>query len=152
MPVRAMEPDDVPGVIDLGYQMHQESVYRHFDFNPNKFGRLLYHYLTNPNSCFAHVGTRKDTLNGVFLGSIDEHYFGTDLIASDTLWYVSPQSRGSRVGLQLLRTYEKWARDHDAAEIYVGVSSGLKADKTGTMLQKLGYDVVGGNYKLRVVV
>ena len=152
MPVRAMEPDDVPGVIDLGYQMHQESVYRHFDFNPNKFGRLLYHYITNPNRYFAHVGTSKGTLNGVFLGSIDEHYFGTDLIASDTLWYVSPQSRGSRVGLQLLRTYEKWARDHDAAEIYVGVSSGLKADKTGTMLQKLGYDVVGGNYKLRVVV
>jgi hypothetical protein len=33
----------------------------------------------------------------------------------------------------------------------MGVSSGLSAEKTGGMLQKLGYDVVGGNYKLRVV-
>jgi len=152
MPVRALEPNDVPGVLNLGYQMHQESVYRHFDYNENKFGRLLYHYITNPDTCFAYVGTSNNALNGVFLGSIGEHYFGTDLIASDTLWYVSPQSRGSRVGLQLLRTFEKWAKDRNAAEIYVGVSSGLKTDKTGTMLQKLGYNLVGGNYKLRVVV
>jgi len=151
MPVRPIEPDDLPKVIDLGRQMHQESVYRHFNFDPSKFGRLLYHYVTNPNSCFAHVGTGKDTLSGVFLGSIDEHYFGTDLIASDTLWYVSPQSRGSRVALQLLWAFEKWAKNANVAEIYVGVSSGLSADKTGTMLQKLGYDAVGGNYKLRVV-
>ena len=64
---------------------------------------------------------------------------------------MSPQSRGSRVGLQLRRAFEKWAKDRDAAEVCMGVSSGLSADKTGGMLQKLGYDVVGGNYKLRVV-
>jgi len=76
---------------------------------------------------------------------------GTDLIASDTVWYVSTQSRGSRVGLQLLRAFEKWAKERKAAEIYMGVSSGLSAGKTGAMLQKLGYNVVGGNYKQRVV-
>lgn len=151
MPIRPIKPDDVPGVIDLGYQMHQESVYRHFNYDPNKCGRLIYNFMTNPDTRFAYVGTSNDALNSVFLGSIDEHYFGTDLIASDTLWYVSPQSRGSRVGLQLLRAFEKWAKNANAAEIYVGVSSGLSADKTGTMLQKLGYDVVGGNYKQRVV-
>lgn len=131
--------------------MHQESVYRDFDYNPNKCGRMVYRYMTNPDTHFAYVGTHNDTLNSILLGSIGEHYFGTDLIASDTLWYVSPQSRGSRVGLQLLRAFEKWAKERDAAEIYVGVSSGLSADKTGAMLQKLGYDVVGGNYKRRVV-
>ena len=152
MPVRLMEPKDLPAVIELGSQMHRESVYSKFDFDENKLGRLLYNHIINPKTLFAYVGTSKGALNGVFLGSIGEHYFGTDLIASDTLWYVSPQSRGSRVGLQLLRAFENWAKERDAAEIYVGVSSGLSADKTGTMLQKLGYDVVGGNYKLHVVL
>ena len=151
MPIRPIEPKDVPGVIDLGFWMHQESVYRHFNYDPNKCGRMVYHFMTNPDTHFAYVGTHKGTLNSVLLGSIGEHYFGTDLIASDTLWYVSPQSRGSRVGLQLLRAFEKWAKERDAAEIYMGISSGLSADKTGAMLQKLGYDVVGGNYKQRVV-
>ena len=152
MPIRPIEPTDVPGVINLGYQMHQESVYRYFDYDEGKCGRLLYHFMTNPNTCFAYVGESNGELTGVFLGSIGEHYFGTDLIASDTLWYVTPEARGSRVGLQLLRKFEQWGKERNAAEIYVGVSSGLSADKTGSMLQKLGYDVVGGNYKLRVVV
>ena len=151
MPIRPIKEDDIVAVVGLGYQMHQESVYRDFDYNPNKCGRMVYRYMTNPDTHFAYVGTHNDTLNSILLGSIGEHYFGTDLIASDTLWYVSPQSRGSRVGLQLLRAFEKWAKERDAAEIYVGVSSGLSADKTGAMLQKLGYDVVGGNYKRRVV-
>ena len=131
--------------------MHQESVYRHFNYDPSKCGRLVYNYMTNPDTHFAYVGTFDGALNSVLLGSIGEHYFGTDLIASDTLWYVSPQSRGSRVGLQLLRAFEKWAKERGAAEIYMGISSGLSADKTGAMLEKLGYDVVGGNYKQRVV-
>jgi GNAT superfamily N-acetyltransferase len=152
MSIRLMEPKDLPAVIALGSQMHQESVYSKFDFDENKLGRLLYNHIINPKTLFAYVGSSKGALTGVFLGSIGEHYFGTDLIASDTLWYVSPQSRGSRVGLQLLRAFENWAKERDAAEIYVGVSSGLSADKTGTMLQKLGYDVVGGNYKLHVVL
>jgi len=152
MPIRPMQPKDLPAVLEMARCMHQESVYRRFDYDENKMGRLLYNYISNPKTSFSCVGTSKDTLNGVFLGSIGEHYFGTDLIASDTLWYVSPQSRGSRVGLQLLRAFESWAKERGAAEIYVGVSSGLSADKTGTMLRKLGYDVVGGNYKLHVVL
>ena len=151
MPIRPIEPNDLPKVIELGRGMHQESVYRNFDYSPEKFGRMLYHFVSNPEKFFAYVGTANNKLTGVLLGSIGEHYFGTDLIASDTLWYVSPQSRGSRVGLQLLRAFEKWAKDRSAAEVCMGVSSGLSAEKTGGMLQKLGYDVVGGNYKLRVV-
>ena len=151
MPIRPIEPEDVPAAIDLGYQMHQESVYRHFNYNPDKCGRLIYDFMSNPDTRFAYIGTANGVPNSILLGSIGEHYFGTDLIASDTVWYVSTQSRGSRVGLQLLRAFEKWAKERKAAEIYVGVSSGLSAGKTGAMLQKLGYNVVGGNYKQRVV-
>ena len=152
MPVRAMEPNDIPEVLRLGYQMHQESVYRRFDYNEDKFARLVCHYMMNPDKCFTCVSVVNGVVNGVLLGSIDEHYFGHDRVASDTLWYVTPKSRGSRAGLQLLRQFEQWSKDRNAAEIYMGVSTGVNSDKTGGVLQKLGYDVVGGNYKLRVVV
>jgi len=151
MPIRPIEEDDIAAVVVLGYQMHQESVYRDFDYNPIKSGNMVHRFISNPDKFFAYVGFANGDYTGVLLGSIGEHYFGTDLIASDTLWYVSPQSRGSRVALQLLHTFERWAKDRNAAEVCIGVSSGLSAEKTGSMLQKLGYDVVGGNYKLRVV-
>ena len=150
--VRPMEPRDAQGSIELGYRMHQESVYRDFDYDTNKVGRMLYHYSTNPDTHFMQVAEVDGELVGLFLGAISEHYFGTDRLASDTLWYVAPEHRGSRVGLDLLRAFEKWGTSHKVAEICVGVSSGLSTDKTGTLLQKLGYDLVGGNYKLRVAV
>ena len=151
MGVRPMTTEDLPGALNLGQRMHQESVYRQFDYDENKFGRLLCNYIIRTDDRFAYVGETNGVLSGVFLGSISPHYFGNDLVASDTLWYVAPQSRGSRAGLQLLRAFERWAKTKNAAEIYVGISSGLSIDKTGNMLQRLGYDVVGGNYKLRVV-
>ena len=151
MPVRAIEPKDIPEVLSLGYQMHQESTYRQFDYDENKFGRLLYHYMSSPTQRFAYVSTRGHDVTGVFLGSIDAHYFGNDKIASDTLWYVTPKTRGSRAGIQLLRAYENWAKRQGASAIYVGISSGITPERTGNMMQKLGYDVAAGNFKLRVV-
>ena len=152
MGVRPMTPEDLPGALNLGQRMHQESVYRQFDYDQNKFGRLLCNYVLRTEDRFAYVGETRGALSGIFLGSIGAHYFGNDLVASDTLWYVAPEARGSRTGVQLLRAYENWAKACGASAIYVGISSGITPERTGNMMQKLGYDVAAGNYKLRVVV
>lgn len=146
-------PSDFTEIIELGRCMHEESVYRHFDFSPSKCAMLLHTCITNPKTHFARIAvTSTDEIIGILLGEISEHYFGTDLIASDYLWYVAPEHRGSKAGLMLLNEFQTWAKDHDAAEVYIGVSSGVSAEKTGALLEKFGYDLVGGNYKLRVVV
>ena len=146
-------PEDLPEILALGQQMHEESAYRHFAFSVSKCAMLFHTCITNPDTHFIRVAVNTDdAVVGIFVGSIAEHYFGTDLIASDYLWYVTPEYRGSRAGLTLLQDFQKWAADHNAAEIYVGISSGLFAERTGALLTKLGFDLVGGNYKLRVVV
>ena len=150
---RAAVPEDLPEILTLGQQMHGESVYKHFDFSIPKCAMLFHTCATNPDTRFVHVAVNSaNELIGIFMGYIAEHYFGTDLIASDYLWYVTPEHRGSRAGLTLLQDFQKWAADHRAAEVYVGISSGLFAERTGALLTKLGFDLVGGNYKLRVVV
>tara|TARA_R110000822_G_scaffold74370_3_gene178647 strand:- start:860 stop:1330 length:471 start_codon:yes stop_codon:yes gene_type:complete len=146
-------PADFAEIIELGRQMQQESVYRHFNFSENKCAMLLHTCITNPDTHFARIAvTGADEIVGILLGEISEHYFGTDLIASDYLWYVAPAHRGSKAGLMLLNDFQAWAKERSAAEVYIGVSSGVSAEKTGALLCKLGYDLVGGNYKLRVVV
>lgn len=146
-------PADFVEVIELGRDMHQESVYRQFDFSPAKYAMLLHMCISDPTTHFARIAvTGTDEIIGVLLGEISEHYFGTDLIASDYLWYVAPAHRGSKAGVMLLKEYQEWAKDRDAVAIYMGISSGLRPEKTGALLEKLGYDLVGGNYKLRVVV
>jgi GNAT superfamily N-acetyltransferase len=88
----------------------------------------------------------------MLLGYISEYYFGRDLIASDYLWYVTPEYRGSRAAVLLLRDFQKWAEERNASEVHMGLSTGVHAEKVGALLENLGYDLVGGNYKLRVVV
>lgn len=149
--LRSFAEKDFEEVFALGVLMHEESVFRHFDFDKEKCRALFQRFTSNPDTHFACLSESGGVVTGMFLGSICEHYFGKDLIASDTLWYVLPEHRGSRAGLQLLRAFENWAKARNAAEVFIGVSTGLGTDRTGAMLQKLGYDVVGGNFKLRVV-
>ena len=146
-------PEDLSEVLALGQQMHEESAYRHFNFDVPKCAMLVHTCITNPDTHFIRVAVSpNEEVIGLFMGYIAEHYFGTDLIASDYVWYVTPEYRGSRAGLTLLQDFQKWAADHRAAEVYVGISSGVFAERTGALLKKLGFDLVGGNYKLRVVL
>lgn len=150
---RTAVPEDLAEILALGQQMHEESAYRHFNFSASKFAMMVHTYITSPDTNFIRVAVSpSEDVIGLFMGYIAEHYFGTDLIASDALWYVTPERRGSRAGLALLQDFQKWAADHRAAEVYVGISSGIFAERTGALLKKLGFDLVGGNYKLRVVL
>ena len=150
---RAATPEDLLDVVTLGQKMHGESVFRHFNFSVPKFATLVYTCITNPDSHFIHVAVSPTKeIIGAFMGSVSEHYFGNDMVASDYLWYVTPKYRGSRAGVCLIRDFQKWAADHHAVEVHVGISTGITGERTGALLKKLGFDLVGGNYKLRVVL
>ena len=151
MPLRPIALRDLEGVSRLGAKMHAESVYSRFDYDENKFIKLLCRFIMNTEDHFTCIGEINGEPVGVFLGSIGEHYFGKDKIASDTLWYVLPKHRGSIMGVRMLRAFETWARDRNVADITVGVSSGLNLNKTNNVLEKSGYEVVGGIYKRRAV-
>jgi hypothetical protein len=146
-------PADLGDILELGQQMHAESAFRHFNLDVAKCAMLFHTCLTNPDTHFIRVAVSPvGEVIGIFAGYITEYYFGHDLIASDYVWYVTPEYRGSRAALSLLRDFQKWAEDRNASEVHVGISTGVFAEKTGALLEKLGYDLVGGNYKLRVVV
>jgi hypothetical protein len=146
-------PADIAEILDLGQQMHAESAFRHFDIDIPKCAMLIHTCLTNPDTHFIRVAVGPtNEIVGMLLGYISEYYFGRDLIASDYLWYVTPEYRGSRAAVLLLRDFQKWAEERNASEVHMGLSTGVHAEKVGALLENLGYDLVGGNYKLRVVV
>jgi GNAT superfamily N-acetyltransferase len=88
-----------------------------------------------------------DVLAGVFVGGLSEFYFGNDVLAYDLLWYVGKEYRGSRTGLRLLKMFESWATDLGADRIQVGISSGLSMDRTGALLERMGFSQIGGLYR-----
>ena len=138
--------DHVPDLYALGKQMHEESEFRDLHWNHEKITNWFYNNVRNPKS-FVMCAYDGDVLAGVFVGGLSEFYFGNDVQAYDLLWYVGKEYRGSRTGLRLLKMFESWATDLGADRIQVGISSGLSMDRTGALLERMGFSQIGGLYR-----
>jgi GNAT superfamily N-acetyltransferase len=106
--------------------------------------------VTNPNNVFCQVVVHEEKIVGALFGHITEFLFGPDLIACDFGWYILPEYRGSRSAVKLLKNFEAWAEKNGAKEVAVGISMNVMPEKTAVLLQKLGYNHVGGNFKKAV--
>jgi RimJ/RimL family protein N-acetyltransferase len=143
---RGTEPDIQP-ICKLGKKMHVESEFKDLHWNEEKVLKWLDMNVKSPNR-FVLCAYDESTLAGVFIGSISEFYFGNDRLASDLLWYVGVDYRGGRVGIRLLKEFEKWAREQNVDRIQVGVSSGMSIERTGALLERMGFNQIGGLYKV----
>jgi N-acetylglutamate synthase-like GNAT family acetyltransferase len=104
--------------------------------NPNGFGLLAY--------------TDAGEAVGMIAGSISPYFFSQGALASDFVWYVKPEYRGSRTAIKLLKAFRSWAEENSASELYMGVTTNVSAGRTGDMLQRMGFEHVGGNYRARL--
>lgn len=138
--------DHVPDIYALGKEMHEESEFRDIHWNPEKVNTWLHNNVKNPKR-FVMCAYDGDKLAGIFIGGLSEFYFGNDLLASDLLWYVGKEYRGSRTGLRLLKMFQSWASDLGANKVQVGISSGLSMDRTGALLERMGFSQIGGLYR-----
>jgi len=146
--IRSLEWADIPSVVDLAKQMHAESAFSRFQFDDSKMAVQLTMPLTHPESQFCHVAVKDKEVVGALFGYLTEFLFGPELIAMDYGWYVLPKARGTSARVRLLKNFQRWAKDHGAVEVCMGVSTNVQKDKTGKLFKKLGYKHVGGLYKL----
>ena len=147
--VRDFRPAVVRAVLKLGKLAHEESAHSHLALDP---GFLLdnaerYTHLPRHGFWLAWDG---DEAVGVFAGKANSYFFSRDLVAGDSLWYVVPEKRGSRVGLQLLGLFEAWAEELGVVDIRVGQTSKLDPRVFNGILSSRGYDCVGSYFVRKV--
>ena len=136
-------------VLELGKKAHGESAHRHLKLD---LGYLLdnaekYTHADGHAFCFSWEGNEAI---GVFAAKTHPYFFSRDLVAGDSLWYVIPEKRGSRVGLQLLGLFEDWAQEHGVVDIRIGQTSKLAPEVFNGILSKRGYDNVGSYFVRKV--
>jgi RimJ/RimL family protein N-acetyltransferase len=127
--------------------MHSESEFQSLHWNEEKVLNWLRKNVESPNR-FVYCAYDENTIAGVFIGSISEFYFGNDRLASDLLWYVGEEYRGTRIGIRLLKEFQKWATEQNVDRIQVGISSGMSMERTGALLERMGFSQIGGLYKV----
>jgi len=144
-----MTENDIAPVIELGAEMHAEGAFGELDYCRDKCRQFCQRYINNPDTHFALCAYQNDELVGMIMGNIMAYYFGNDTIASDHLWYVKQDSRGTILGVRLLNAFRSWARENNASEVCIGVSTAVDLDRTHKLLGRLGFSHVGGTFKAK---
>ena len=140
--IRLATLDDIPALIALGAVMHQESRYRVLPYDEEKVRGLLSRMIEHEDGLLL-VAEKSGEIVGGFAGLIAEHWFSTSRIATDFALFIHPDHRGGLTAARLLKAFVAWAKEHGAALITAGITTGVHTDATTRLYQSLGFEPVG---------
>lgn len=143
MHIRRATRWDIPQLVALAGDAFSEARYARYPFSADK-ARQIVHMAQDSDNIFVFVAVDADDRPVGFLAAlITEHYFADMIYATNIALYVSPEARGSRAAFKLVREFERVARAKGAAEILLGVTSGVQAQRTVEFYNRLGFQTVG---------
>ena len=147
MIIRQITHDDIPRLIEIGLMCHQESEYSVMSFSANKCIALCERTIAEPQM-LGTVTAKDGVITGVLVAAAIPAYFSDEITASDLLIYVLPEHRGSRAFYMLCLSYVGWARAKGARLIFLRNSTGIESEKVGNIYQRMGFEHVGGIYRM----
>jgi GNAT superfamily N-acetyltransferase len=95
---------------------------------------------------FVRVYDNGEEITGIMVGVVAPYLCGTEFYACDLILYVKPESRGTPAALSLVKEFEIWAKDMGAVEVMLGTSTGIDAEKTACLYERLGYSLVSKGF------
>lgn len=142
--IRPVEPRDLELVLPLAKAMRDESPrYQRRRWSEDKVRMLVEYFASGPHGG-AFVADEDGQIVGMVAGGAAEDFFGPDMFGADLVLYVTPEKRGSSAAMRLVRAFETWCFANPAVtEITLGVSTGVHAEATVRMYEKLGYRLIG---------
>lgn len=120
----------------------ESKTYNHMKMDLDHVIEFAYNIRAHPDH-FLRVALCDDTVIGFFVGSLAYHGFYPGAYAHDRMLYVTPSMRGSIAARMLIDSFEEWAKQHDADYVLLGVTTGIRTERTENFYNKLGYKTVG---------
>lgn len=125
----------------LATAFHAESAYAHLPLALAKVDDLVVRALNDPNRvCFVWAVRPDDHIEGYLMAVCHEHYFAYTQTITDIGFYIAPKHRSILAARQMILALERWAfHVKHAADISLGVSSGIADERVIRFYRKLGY-------------
>jgi GNAT superfamily N-acetyltransferase len=148
MEIRFARPEDKPALIELALENQKEMEHHRISVNHQRVQEAL-HALFELNQG-SHVlfmaETSQGQLAGILMGCVERYYYSDELQAQLVQWYVRKGFRGTSVAPRLVKAFVTWAKNRGASDVFMGISSGIDTHLTHRMMQRLGFNYLGGNY------
>lgn len=140
--LRELALEDMPQLISLAREMHQEGVYAAFPMDENRVAYILSALIEAPNA-FSFGYETGGELVGAFVGEVVQDLWVDVMVATDHAFYVRAANRGSRAGVILIKAFEIWAEEKGADVIRPVVYAGVDNQHAAALLSRMGYDTAG---------
>jgi GNAT superfamily N-acetyltransferase len=149
--IRFATSADIPELVQLGLKVHAETTQASLPFSPDRLTGQLNACLTPVNQKYCILAAESDgAIVGVIWGYIAQHYFSEAWVATEYMFYVLPEFRGTPLAVRLLHAFRKWAENRGAAEVMICMTTGVDVEKFDRFLRKMKFDYVGGNFSMRL--
>lgn len=117
-----------------------ESPYRDSKFSGKKIKETIQGLSKDTANSLVLVANCNDKPIGILIGTISEMLFSEELVASELCWYVDPEHRNSRIGLQMFQAFEYWAKEKQKVDHIVMVHlDDENGEKLTHLYNKKGY-------------
>lgn len=139
---------DITTLVELGHLCHLESRFARLPYDAARVAQRLTYMIDKPltTTFFVAAHHASGAVHGLMIGSVDEYFFCRERVASSIFLLVHPQHRGGLAAIKMVMAFRAWAHARAAAEVYIGVASGVQMQRTGRFLSRVGLQLSGGNY------
>lgn len=104
--MKIAEMEDVDTILAMGKKFVEATGYK--DFADEAYiKQLIEHYIQSSRD--TNIIILDDF--GFIAGSVSVFPFGPGKIASETAWWIDPDSRGENRGIKLMQAFEYWAKN-----------------------------------------
>ena len=143
--IRRATDDDRFELFKMAAAMHKETDFVHYAFDPVTAINGLGMWLTGSNDRFMLVSTLGEAITGMLGVVARPVWFGPDIMASEEIFYIKPNFRGSRAAFKLMRAFIDEAKSIGARHIRAGVATG-SSPAAERLYAHFGLKHVGGNF------
>jgi GNAT superfamily N-acetyltransferase len=141
---------DIPSIINLGNRYVEEEVKKVAHhcavWDAETSAHFLCQSLTS-SDMFLWVAVDDGELVGFLWAATHPMApWNPAMVASDMLFYVVPEKRGSLIGMRLVKEYKAWAESMACVEVRLSIASGINEERVGRMFNRLGFETFGTVY------
>lgn len=141
--VREAAHDDIPRIVEMGMRFAGEEYARFLTADPVHLAALTRQFIDSPDVAVLVVDPSVGPLTGMMAMTMYVHPMSQERVATEVVWWMEPEARGSKDALRLLRASEAWARTNGASRLQMIAPT----DHVGQFYERLGFSKVETHYQ-----
>lgn len=135
--IRVATLGDLPKLVELAQELHEESCYSSQKLDVEATEKKLAALINGEGVVFLEV--RDGVVIGGLAGGLSHQWFSNEKVAFDYSFFITKSHRHGITALRLIRAFEYWAKGVGASRVVIGITTNIHPEATAKLYVAAGY-------------